>query len=76
MFGLNARREKLEREVRLEIDYLRKLHGDEALAVAREKLERPTNRTNRRRILKETVRRLSPDQPLAGRGLIRRLFGR
>ena len=59
MFGKKTRRATFEREVRIEIELLRKLHGDDALRVAREKAVRPTNRTARRKVLEETARRLS-----------------
>ncbi|HRD45775.1 MAG TPA: hypothetical protein PLF78_04755 [Caulobacter sp.] len=73
MFGYKARRHAFESEVRLEIELLRKLHGDEAPRVAREKAARPTNRTARRKVLEEAARRLDGD-PAARPGLISRIF--
>lgn len=75
MFGRNARRDSFEREVRIEIELLTKLHGEEAGRVAREKADRPTNRTKRRKVLEETARRLNGHGPAARKGLLGRLFG-
>lgn len=59
MFGKKSRQASFEREVRIEIELLRKLHGDDAARVAAEKAARPTNRTARRKVLEEAVRRLT-----------------
>lgn len=77
MFGNKARRQAFEREVRLEIEILRKLHGDDAHRVAVEKAGRPTNRTARRKVLEEAVRQLSPggESVAAPKGVLARLFG-
>lgn len=75
MFGKRTRREAFEREVRIELELLRKLHGDDAARVAAEKAARPTNRTARRKVLEETVKRLSGETPPARKGLISRLLG-
>ena len=74
MFGSKARRSAFDREVRIEIEILRKLHGEGAAQVAREKAERPTNRTARRRVLEEAARQLNHEAP-AKRSLIGRLLG-
>ena len=74
MFGNRARREKFEREVRIEIELLRKLHGDDALRVAQEKAVRPTNRTARRKVLEETVRRLGNQTVPEKKGFFSGLF--
>lgn len=59
MFGSKARRSAFEREVQIEIEILRKLHGESAAIVAREKADRPSNRTARRKVLEEAARQLS-----------------
>lgn len=73
MFGRKARRSAFDREVRLEIELLRKLHGDAAARVAREKAERPTNRTARRKVLEAAARQLDAGR-VPQRSLIGRLF--
>jgi hypothetical protein len=76
MFGVRSRREAFEREVRTEIDLLRKFHGENAARVAAEKAVRPTNRTGRRKVLEEAARRLARgtgEPSLANR--IKRLLG-
>lgn len=74
MFGSKARRSAFEREVQIEIEILRKLHGESAAIVAREKADRPSNRTARRKVLEEAARQLNnetePKRPLTAR-----LFG-
>ena len=75
MFGKRTRREAFEREVRIELELLRKLYGDDAARVAAEKAARPTNRTARRKVLEETVKRLSVETPPVRKGLISRLLG-
>jgi len=74
MFGNKARRSAFEREVRIEIEILQKLHGDDAPRVATEKAARPTNRTARRKVLEEAARQLNGAEAPARRGLIGRLF--
>ncbi|MCF8506452.1 MAG: hypothetical protein K9G59_16195 [Caulobacter sp.] len=76
MLGWNTRRETFEREVRIEVEFLRKLHGDDALRVAREKAARPTNRTARRKVLEETARRLSGETGSGKRSFLGGLFRR
>jgi hypothetical protein len=77
MFGRKIRKADFEREVDIEIEILTKIHGQDAARVAREKAVRPTNRTHRRRVLEEAVRRLDeripPAQPRAS--LMTKLFG-
>lgn len=75
MFGSRSQREDFEREVKIEMELLRKLHGDEALRIAAEKAARPTNRTIRRKVLEETVRRLSRPPEPARKGFFSRLLG-
>lgn len=75
MFGRNARRDSFEREVRIEIEILSKLHGDDAGRVASEKAARRSNRTQRRKVLEETARRLNGHPPTPAGGLLSRLFG-
>lgn len=76
MFGKKSRRESFEREVKIEMELLRKLHGDEAARVAVEKAARPTNRTARRKVLEETARRLQvSEEAPAKKGFFSRLLG-
>jgi hypothetical protein len=74
MFGYRARRSAFDREVQIEIETLRKLHGDGAAQVAKEKAARPTNRTVRRKVLEEAARKLN-NEPEGLRSLAARLFG-
>ena len=74
MFGNKARRSLFDREVKIEIEILLKLHGDGAAQVAREKAARPSNRTARRKVLEEAARRLN-NEPPPRRTLVERLFG-
>lgn len=74
MFGSKARRSAFEREVQIEIEILRKLHGEGAAIVAREKADRPTNRTARRKVLEEAARQLG-NEAAPKRTLKTRLFG-
>jgi hypothetical protein len=76
MLGNRARRATFEREVRIEVEILRKLHGDEALRVAREKAARPTNRTARRKVLEEAVRQLSGEPVPERKRFLGGLFNR
>lgn len=73
MFGSKARRSAFDREVQIEIEILRKLHGDTAAQVAREKAQRPTNRTARRKVLEEAARQLN-NEAAPKRSLIDRLL--
>lgn len=73
MFGSKARRSAFDREVQIEIQILRKLHGDAAGRIAQEKALRPSNRTARRKVLEEAARQLG-NAPPAKRTLLERLF--
>lgn len=75
MFGRKERSRDLEREVNLEIELLKKLHGDDAPRVAREKAQRPTNRTFRQKVLDAAARRLEGEKPTSPRGVLERIFG-
>ena len=75
MFGQRSRRESFEREVKIEMEFLRTLHGEEAPRVAAEKAARPTNRTTRRKVLEEATRRLSNPPEPARKGFFSRLLG-
>lgn len=75
MFSRKTRRESFEREVRIEMELLRKLHGDSAARIAAEKAARPTNRTARRKVLEETASRLDGKAPPVKWGLLSRIFG-
>lgn len=57
MFGRKTQEAAFEHEVLLEMEFLRKLHGDDAVRVAGEKAGRPENRTRRRLVLEEVARR-------------------
>lgn len=74
MFGSKARRIAFDHEVQLEIEILRKWHGDGAAQVAREKADRPNNRTARRKVLEEAARQLN-QETAPKRPLTARLFG-
>jgi len=71
MFGADR---NFERDVQMEVRYLRRLHGDDALRIARLKAVRPYQRTRRRKILNATVRRIQRQTPRP-LGLFDRLFG-
>ncbi|MES2036080.1 MAG: hypothetical protein V4466_18080 [Pseudomonadota bacterium] len=70
MFGSLRGSEDFHREVVVEVQYLTKLHGDDALRIAREKADRPDLRTQRRKVLEAAVRKL------AGQPEKRSLLGR
>lgn len=55
---LFARRDEFEREVRMEVEYLLRLHGADAARVARERAARPNLRTVRRKVLEAAAMRL------------------
>jgi hypothetical protein len=74
MFGSKGRRSAFDREVQIEIEILRKLHGESAGQVAKEKAARPTNRTARRKVLEEAARQLN-NETAPPRSLVGRLFG-
>jgi hypothetical protein len=75
MFGRKSRRAVFERDVRIEIELLTKLHGENAAQVAAEKAVRPTNRTRRRLVLEEAHRRLSGQATPARKGILTMIFG-
>ena len=75
MFGVRARGETFENEVKVEMAFLRKLHGDDASRVAREKAVRPSNRSARRRVLEEAARRLNGVETAESKSLLSRLMG-
>lgn|GEM_PF-6862057 len=58
MFGQLGGKGDFHRDVAVEMDYLTRLHGDDALRVAREKAARPNIRTARRKILEAAAQRL------------------
>ncbi len=72
MFGRNGSQGDFARDVATEVEYLKNLHGEEALAVARQKAARPSLRTRRRKVLNAAVERLEGKPP---RTLLGRLFG-
>ena len=74
MFGRKAHQLEFEREVRIEMEILTKLHGADAARVAREKADRPTNRTARRKVLEEAARQLG-ELATPSKSLLSRLFG-
>lgn len=59
MLGFGRDKRDLEREIRIEMEYLTKLHGDDASRIALEKAGRPNQRTMRRRVLAAAARRLA-----------------
>ena len=75
MFSNKAREKTFEHEVLLEMEFLRKRHGDDALVVAQAKVVRPENRTHRRKVLEEVARRLSGQDRPAKRSFFNRLLG-
>ena len=75
MFSNKAREKTIEHEVLLEMEFLRKLHGDEAPRIAAGKAVRPENRTHRRLVLEEVARRLAGQDRPARRSFIGRLLG-
>lgn len=72
MFGRNGSSGDFARDVAIEVEYLKNLHGERALTVAREKAARPEIRTHRRKVLNAAVERL---EGKSGRRLLGRLFG-
>lgn len=72
MFGSSRGSDDFQREVVVEVQYLTKLHGEDALRIAREKADRPELRTQRRKVLEAAVRQLE-GQP-EKKGLLGRLF--
>lgn len=68
MFGRNDSSGDFARDVAIEVEYLKSMHGDQALTVAREKAARRSIRTHRRRVLNAAVDRLEgkPERKLFG----------
>lgn len=75
MFETLSGGEMFRREVATEIEYLSKLHGADALKVAREKAARSNLRTSRRKVLEATVRCLEQGLKAPRVSVWNRLFG-
>ncbi len=76
MFFNAQQRAAFEQEVRIEVEFLKKLHGDDPARIAAEKASRPTNRTFRRKVLEEAARRLSGKVSAPSKGFLRKLLDR
>lgn len=74
MLGRLGGNENFKRDVTVELEYLTKVHGEDALRVAREKAARPNLRTARRKILEAVVRRLEGSEKPSSKGFLG-LFG-
>lgn len=61
LFKPKRKRDDFEREVLLEIAYLRDLHGENALQAAKDRAERPRLGGLRRRVIEEAARRLAAE---------------
>jgi hypothetical protein len=61
LFKPKKNRDDFEREVLLEMAYVRDLHGENAHQVARERAERPRLGGSRRRVIEEAARRLAAE---------------
>ncbi|WGM39010.1 hypothetical protein [Caulobacter sp. NIBR1757] len=61
LFKPKTNRADFEREVLLEIAYMRDLHGDEAYLVATERARRPHLGGPRKRVIEEAARRLAAE---------------
>ena len=61
LFRPKMNRDDFEREVLLEIAYLRDLHGEHAHLIARERAQRPRLGGPRKRVIEEAARRLAGD---------------
>lgn len=59
LFTWRIRNDDFEREVRLEVDYLRRLYGVDAARIASEKAARPNIRSLRRKVLEAAAVRLA-----------------
>jgi hypothetical protein len=62
LFGRGNNRRDFDREVEIEVQYLRRLHGEQAAQVAREKAVRPNQRTMRRKVLEAAAARLAREE--------------
>jgi hypothetical protein len=65
LFKPKTNPDDFEREVRLEVAYMRDLHGDYAYLVAKERAERPRLGGPRKRVIEEAARRLSAEHKIA-----------
>lgn len=63
LFGRNSRREEFEHDVQTELSYLKALYGEGAYQAAVERAERRRIGGNRRAVLEEAARRLTPHLP-------------
>ncbi len=61
LFKPKKNRDDFEREVLLEMAYVRDLHGENAYQVAKERAERPRLGGSRRRVIEEAARRLAAE---------------
>lgn len=61
LFKPKTNPDDFEREVRLEVAYMRDLHGQYAHLVAKERAERPRLGGPRRRVIEEAARRLAAE---------------
>lgn len=61
LFKPKKNRDDFEREVLLEMAYVRDLHGENAHQVAKERAERPRLGGSRRRVIEEAARRLAAE---------------
>jgi hypothetical protein len=70
LFKPKRKRDDFEREVLLEMAYVRDLHGENALQAAKDRAERPRLGGLRRRVIEEAARRMASeviDQTAASR---------
>ncbi|MDB5471023.1 MAG: hypothetical protein JWR84_2583 [Caulobacter sp.] len=61
LFRPKTNKDDFEREVRLEMAYMRDLHGEYAHLVARERAARPRLGGPRKRVIEEAARRLAAE---------------
>jgi hypothetical protein len=62
LFKRKTNRNDFEREVLLEMSYMRDLHGEDAHLIARERAARPRLGGSRRRVIEEAARRLASEK--------------
>jgi hypothetical protein len=67
-FRWHRRHQRLRREAQDEIQYLRRRHGESALAAAQEKLARPDLTNWGRRVVSEAIKELRRELEHAPRG--------
>lgn len=65
LFRPKTNRDDFEREVRLEMAYMRDLHGEYAHLVAKERAQRPRLGGPRKRVIEEAARRLANEAKAA-----------